>query len=420
VEHSATAVGGALAAGRIVHEAAALLLVGGSYWLRLQPLARRELARWEQRARAIPDETLRACALAKLADEALNPEAAALFAVLAPRSRRRRIAVFIVAFQVLYDYLDAVNEMAHCSELRIGLQLHRALTDALEPSGQLHEIYPRGRYRGDGGYAHELVSVCRDALGELPPELSGVLVAAAARCASAQSHNHALLAREEESLIEWSLAQGQNAAEYEWWEIAAGGISCLAVHALVACAARSDSSASSLASVERAYFPSVCSLSALLDSLADYYEDADGENHRFVAHYRDGRHAAGRLVAIAAEASTLLAVLPDAARHKVIMVGICTYYLSCASAIAGFPSLARRALLERIGWLGTPMLAATRARRRLHTQPATRPRQQTLSPARSAPGAGGRRTPGALGRRVRAAWPPRSREPPRGPAEGQA
>jgi hypothetical protein len=56
----------------------------------------------------------------------------------------------------------------------------------------------------------------------------------------------------------------------------------------------------------------------------------------------------------------------------VILVGICSYYLSCGTVLAGFPALARRALLEHLGWLGAPMLAAMSVRRRLHARPTRR------------------------------------------------
>jgi tetraprenyl-beta-curcumene synthase len=357
---------------RLVREAWALLLVGAVYWLRLQPLARRELASWERRASVIPDAALRRCALGKLADEALNPEAATLFAVLAPGSERRRVAVFIVAYQVLYDYLDAVNEMPGWTPLQTGLQLHRALTVALEPGGELTDIYQRRRCCGDGAYVEALVDACRASLGELSPDARAALCIAGVRCAVAQSLNHAFRAQSDETLIAWSTGETPAGSEYEWWELAAAGISCLAVHVLAVRAADADATACELRRVDRAYFPSVCALSALLDSLADYYQDAGSENHSFAAHYFDPDHAARRLVAIVTEAITLLGALPHAARHKVILVGICAYYLSCSSVLAGFPLPAREALLDNLGWLAKPMLAVMRARRRVRSRGAER------------------------------------------------
>jgi tetraprenyl-beta-curcumene synthase len=402
-----------------LREAGALLLVGPVYWLRLQPLARRELGRWRRRASTIPDASLRACALGKLSEEALNPEAAALFAVLAPRSRRCQVAAFIVAYQVLYDYLDALNELPGWSDLRTGLQLHRALTDAFDPGSELRDIYQHDSHGGDGGYVEALVGECRRALGALPQATSRLLACASRRCAEAQSHNHAFLSGGDPSLVEWSRAQASPGTPYEWWELAAGGISCLAVHALVACAAHAESSTAQLSCVERAYFPSVCALSALLDSLADFYEDARTENHSFVAHYADPGRAAGRLVAIAAEASTLLETLPNAARHKIIMVGVCSYYLSCGSVLSGFPVIARRELLEHLGWLGGPMLGAMRARRWLQ-HPRVLPRALGPSCALAARDAGERRKRAGLARRARAAWLPRSSRVAREPGGWRA
>jgi tetraprenyl-beta-curcumene synthase len=404
---------------RLLQEARALLFVGAVYWLWLQPLARRELALWGQRARVIPDRSLRECALSKLADEALNPEAAALFAVLAPNSERRRIVAFIVAYQVLYDYLDAVNERPGCTEIRTGLQLHLALTEALKSSREHSKVFLRhGDHGDDGGYVEALVTTCRDALGEVSPAASKLLVSAGLRCARAQSHNHAYVAHASESLVRWSRTQHARATAYEWWEIAAAGISCLGVHALVASAARPQSSDCQLSHVDRAYYPSVCALSALLDSLADFHEDAGSENHSFVAHYRDDAHTAGRLVAIAAEANALIGALPHAARHKVILVGICSYYLSCSSVLAGFPALARQALLGHVGWLGRPMLAAMSARRRLQPPPAVANR--AASRAHATRGEVEPRMPQDQGSRAQASSPRRSSQSAQDPAKQRA
>ena len=46
--------------------ALALAVANGRYWSSVAPLARAQLARWEDRARAIGDPALRALALEKL------------------------------------------------------------------------------------------------------------------------------------------------------------------------------------------------------------------------------------------------------------------------------------------------------------------------------------------------------------------
>lgn len=349
-------------------DALALLRVGLVYWLRIYPHVRRELADWEHRARRIPDPVLQHQALGKLTGERLNPEAAALFAVLAPRAQRRRVVSLIVAYQVLYDYLDAVNEDAEGAELRNGLQLHRALIEAVAPDLPMSDYYLHHHRRRDGDYVRALTEACRRIVPTLPSvtQSAGALAHATERCGRAQSHNHAIPAWGESQLIAWSVAQAADRSDYLWWELAAGGISCLGIHALLASAADPQGAAKDAAQLDAAYFPPICAISALLDSLTDYHADAGTSNHSFIAHYRDSAHAAERLVAITADAARRIKGLRHGRRHAVILAGITSYYLSSPSARAGFAAPVAEALIRSGGSLATPMRAAMRARRFLH------------------------------------------------------
>jgi tetraprenyl-beta-curcumene synthase len=367
-------------------DALALLGLGVVYWLRIYPQSRRELARWEHRARTIPDRVLREQALGKLTGERLNPEAAALFAVLAPRAQRRRVVTLIVAYQVLYDYLDALNEGADSTELKNGLQLHRALTEAVVPDLPMSDYYRHHPRHRDGGYMRALTEMCRCVVRTLPSLGCGaqVLARATERCAQAQSHNHAIVVWGESRLIAWSHTQASGRGDYLWWELAAGGISCLGIHALLASAADAATVERDSLGVDAAYFPPICALSALLDSLADYHSDADTANHRFVSHYRDGGHAAERLTAIAADAREGVKRLRHSRRHAIILAGISSYYLSSRSVEEGFPAAAAQSLIRSAGPLALPMRAVMRLRRRLH---ARRPRyswRASLAGARAA------------------------------------
>jgi tetraprenyl-beta-curcumene synthase len=352
-------------------DALALLRVGVVYWLGIYPQVRRELAAWERLARGIPDGMLREHALGQLSGERLNPEAAALFAVLAPRAQRRRVVRLIVAYQVLYDYLDAVNEEPSLSELHNGLQLHRALTDAVLPDRPMSDYYLHDRELrggGDGGYMHALTGICRRVVRTLPAaaQAAPLLAKATERCAQAQSHNHAILVWGESRLIDWSVAQAPDRCDYLWWELAAGGISCLGIHALLASAADPASAPPDAAELDAAYFPAICALSTLLDSLADYHCDVGTSNHSFISHYRDGDHAAERLVAIAADAADRIKPLRNSRLHAIILAGIASYYLSSPSVLEGFPAASAERLTRHVGAMGTPMRAAMGVRRRLH------------------------------------------------------
>lgn len=373
--------------------AGTLVRAGGAYWLRLRPRVLRELVRWDRLARRIPDPLLREQAMAKLAGERLNPEAAALFAILAPPRRRAKVVSLIVAYQVLYDYLDGVNEQPGFDGLSDGLRLHGALRDAVLPQRPLVDYYAGHPEADDGGYLRALCAWCRRLVVETcdVETVGETLAAATERCGAAQSHNHAIAVQGEPALVDWSRRQA--IGDYLWWELAAGGISCLNIHAALACAADPRAGVDEVARVEAAYFPSICSLSALLDSLADYHADGESGNHSFARHYRDAEQAAERLTRIAQEAQAGVAELRHGHRHAVILAGIVAYYLSSPTVWEGFPAPAAERLIACVGPLGASMCSVMRARRRAHRRAergSARPPDLAVSPVPAAPGQGAR------------------------------
>jgi tetraprenyl-beta-curcumene synthase len=345
-------------------EIAALVTAGIAYWLTIYPRAILEIRRCRHRARQIPDPTLRAHALDKLTRERLNPEAAAFFAVLAPRRHRGPLVRLMVDYQIAYDYLDAINEQPATASLRNGLQLHRALSDAVSSQPPCADYYLYHPQSEDGGYLVELVRACHAMLRSLPSTaaIEQVLVHAAERCGEAQSRNHAVLVEGDGQLIEWTAA-GKDGGEYLWWELAAAGISCLALHALFAAAA----CATTLEEAQRidaAYFPSVCAISALLDSLIDHRHDAGSVNHSFVGHYETATPIAERFAAIAGEARSLASTLRHRCRHTVILAGIASFYLSAPEAHTEFARPVATRTLDCLGPATAPTLAAMRLMRR--------------------------------------------------------
>src|SRR5829696_8568879 len=99
-----------LAPWRRGHDALALPVTLWRYCAIVLPCARRELRAWRRRALAIPDPALRAHACATLRDEHANAEGAALLASTAPPERRAEVVRLLVAYQVMYDYLDTLTE----------------------------------------------------------------------------------------------------------------------------------------------------------------------------------------------------------------------------------------------------------------------------------------------------------------------
>src|SRR5580658_8672334 len=288
-------------------EALALLAANIDYWLTIAPAARGELERWRDYALSIPDPVLKTHALQKLSSEALNSEGATIFALLAPKANRRRLIRLIVAYQTMYDYLDAVNEEPAFSPLRDGLQLHRALLNTIQAGTLQTDYYANHDERDDGGYLNALVGACRDTLSALPSTavIIPALTLAIRRCSEAQAHNHAGAVEGREQLIYWSEKQAPS-SEYLWWELAAAGVSSLALHALLAASATPRMTSYEAQRIGAAYFPSVCAISALLDSLIDLERDANTTNHRFAANYASSDQAAERYAAIIVDAETQL------------------------------------------------------------------------------------------------------------------
>lgn len=331
------------------------------YWTRIVPHARTELEGWRRRALLIPDQQLRDHALSNLDGENLNAEAAAVFALVAPPAHRMTVTSLLVAFQTMYDYLDTVSEQPAPDPLAVGLCLHQALTAVF--TGESQPDYFRLLPAEDGGYLNALVAACRSDLSILPSR-GAVLdagVRAARRCGEAQSHTHAARFTNDRRLARWALRQAPDPG-YHWWELGAGGISSLSVHALLAAAADPATTGPAADGLDAAYYPSVCALSTMLDSLIDLDVDTATGNFSYYTYYADPSAAIERLVAITTGADAQLRELPHGRVHRAIMAGVAAFYLSAADTPR--TQLIRQPVLEALGVSVKPLVGSLGLRRR--------------------------------------------------------
>ena len=180
---------------------------------------------------------LRTLALEKLREERFNAEVAATLATLAPRAHRETVVEAIVAYEVMYDYLDRLIEQptvtpsttdATCTEL------HRRDHPRHEPTG---DYYPPGP-RTTAATSKSWSSVVRGALARLPSTAASPLRReqrlAAPRHRYGPTPSQRLGTRQ---LEQWARREAQE-------HRSAGGSSSparrprvLAVHALIAAAA---------------------------------------------------------------------------------------------------------------------------------------------------------------------------------------
>lgn len=348
----------------------ALTLANVRYWSTVAPLARTQLARWEERGRAIPDPVLRAAATAKLGDERFNAEVAATLATLAPRCWRARVVEAIVALQVLYDYVDLVSEQYAAGTPEIDdRELFTALSDAVtlpiegeRSSGtdRAPGYYGTGPRSDDGGYLHALVETVQTTLAGLPSAVTIVPVAqaSAARCAEAQILNHQVPRSGVEEPRQWAKLEAEGTG-LGWQEFLAGATaSVLGIHALIAAAADPGTTRANAEDLDALYL-SIGALS-MLDSLVDREEDIATRQLSYVDLYDGPEAMASGLANVARDGIARAGELPNGAHHVMTLVGVVAYYGSATPlrSASGWPVTApvRRELRPLIG----PTLALMR------------------------------------------------------------
>jgi tetraprenyl-beta-curcumene synthase len=335
----------------------------GKYWLGVFPHVGRELDRWRQRAREIPDPGLRRLALITQQAERGNLEGAAAFAVLVPRAQRADVVRATVAFQATYDYVDTLAEQPSADPAANGHQLHLALMTALEPDGDHADYYAHNSGGEDNGYIRTLIEACRSACCALPSyaAVADATRQAAARMVSYQSLTHGAPQDAQQALARWAEKLTPAGSGLHWWETAAGGASSLSVFALIAAAGQPILTDQQAAATDSAYFPWIGALHVLLDSLIDRPADIADGHHSLVEHYASAEEAASRLGAIAIRAMQATETIPSSTRHAMILAAMTSFYLSapCGPATAAVG----RGVLEAMGDFATPTMAVLRTRR---------------------------------------------------------
>lgn len=336
---------------RLLTEGFATLTALGLYRARVLPAVRRQLGEWRFAADAIPDRALRETAVRSLTEKASNPEAVAVFAILAPGSSRQAVIHASTSLQVAIDYLDGLGEQPGADRLRDGLQLHQSLGAALTPGAAREDWYAHHPHREDGGYLDRLLDHCQAAVGTLPSHEAVLPLArwAALRCGEGQSYTHAAAAQDTTQELEAWASRLPAPPGFSWWETAAGASSSVATHALIALAGAPGSSAAAAEAVDAAYFPAIGALTVLLDDLVDREADELAGEHNYLSYYPSAEAAAERIDAITRSARASLAPLPQPQRHAAILAGVLGHYLSSPQAETALTRPVRDRLLESSG-----------------------------------------------------------------------
>lgn len=336
------------------------------------PGVAREVRAWRALAASIPDAALRLDAVSALARKRGHTDGAALFCILTP-SRDRSLLRLLVAYEIMWDYLDSVNERGAGQGQLNGRQLHLALVEALDPDLPVSDYYRHHPWREDGGYLETLVQVCRQACDCLPSyEAVRPLLARESRRAQVLALNHDLdPTRRDRELCQWAQHEWSVSHEASWYELSGASSASLTVHALLALAAKPRLSAIEIASVYRAYSPWISAATTMLDSYVDQAEDGLNGDHSYVAHYPSGEVALHRIGELVRRSTREASALPDGERHVLIVVAMLAMYLSKDSARTASLRAHTRALIRTAGPLGRLLLPILRLWRVAYAQRST-------------------------------------------------
>jgi tetraprenyl-beta-curcumene synthase len=297
------------------------------------PAVAREEHRWKALARAIPEGPIREDALSALLDKRGQTDGAAMFSIL-PRTRNQSLLRLLVAYQIIWDFLDSVNERGADVGVANGRQLHLALIDALDPGRPISDYYRHHPWHADGGYLNALVIACRECCAELPSyERVRPLVVREAVRAQVLAINHDLdpLNRDEQ-LRAWTAKEFPDGHEASWFELSGAASAGLTIFALLALAAEPVCSDTEIAQTQRTYFPWTSATATMLDSYVDQFEDAANGDHIYVSHYLNPELTAERTCLLVRRCLLEAGALQNGEKHILIAACMVALYLSKDSA----------------------------------------------------------------------------------------
>lgn len=289
---------------------------------------------WRELARKIPDAPIREDALSALDGKRGQTDGAALFSIL-PRVRNPTLLRLLVAYQVIWDFLDSVSERGATSGQANGRHLHLALIDALDPDRPISDYYRHHPWGNDGGYLRTLVMVCRDNCARLPshPRVCRVVVHEAIR-AQVLAINHELDSRRRNSMLKvWAATEFPKGHEASWFELSGAASAGLTIFALLALASNPTCSDGEIARTHNAYFPWTSTLATMLDSYVDQAEDIANGDHIYISHYSTPESAIERICLTVKRSLREAGTLKDGEKHILIVASMVAMYLSKDSAL---------------------------------------------------------------------------------------
>ncbi|MHB8241061.1 MAG: DUF2600 family protein [Solirubrobacteraceae bacterium] len=287
-----------------------------------------EIARWRRYALLIPDEPIRADALQVLERKRTHLHGAALFWTL-PRKRNCQLLRLLVAYELIWDFLDNLSERAAAHGHTDGRQLHMAIAEAIDPMARLSDYYAQHPWHDDGGYLRSLVRCCQQTCGSLPSyrRVRDIALREARRAQVLALNHHPVPDLRDALLKRWVATEYPEERSESWWELSGAASAPLAIHALLALAAEPICSQVEITDTYAAYSP-LSAATTMLDSYVDQQQDQETGDHSYIAHYPDETSAVQGVRVLVRRSLSEALKLRDGHRHAVIAAAMIAMYLS--------------------------------------------------------------------------------------------
>lgn len=331
-----------------------------------------ELRRWRLLAARIPDAPLRADALHAIDHKRGHADGAALFWTLTSR-RDTRLLRSLVIYELIQDYLDCTTERGVAAGADGGLQLYRAIGDAVDPSRPLADYYRDHPWRDDGGYLPTLVHAFRAESTRLPSfeVIRPHLDREAARTWVLDTNHATDPVRRDDALRAWAAAEFPAERDLRWYELTAAASGWITAHALLAVGAEPGATVQDVDTTYAAYFPWYALSLTMLDGYVDQAEDLRSGNHSYFHHYADSDDGIDRLCNSLERSAGSVLGLRHGERHAVLLGCMIALYLSKDSARTDAMRPSTKQLVRSGGTLARVLLPILRLWRIANAQSAS-------------------------------------------------
>ncbi|WP_157404597.1 tetraprenyl-beta-curcumene synthase family protein [Shouchella shacheensis] len=285
---------------------------------------------WIERAKTIPNEELRSQALDALARKKFHCEGGGVYGIIAG-DRFEELIQFIIAYQLICDYLDNLCDQSDSLNPNDFRALHRALLIALQPDAPHEDYYAYRDEKEDGGYLRALVETCQGRLRTFPSfaVLQPHMLKMSGLYADLQVYKH-VKKEDRQPMLEAFFAEHKHEMPegMTWFEFSACVASTLAIYTMATYATKEGVTEGLAKTICDGYFPYVQGMHILLDYFIDQKEDLEDDEMNFLFYYDSKEQMEERFRYFVAQSEGTISKLPDPKFHRMLIRGVIAIYLA--------------------------------------------------------------------------------------------